>query len=69
MNVVKDVGFFVVADDSGKHRIWPAFATAPTGWRVVYGEATCVACLDFIDQTQWAAKGERTELESALGSP
>ena len=42
--------FFVLVNDEEQHSLWPAFADVPTGWRVVYGEATRAACLDYVDE-------------------
>ena len=41
--------FFVLVNDEEQHSLWPAFADVPAGWRVVYGEATRAACLDYVD--------------------
>lgn len=43
-------GFFVLVNDEEQRSLWPAFADAPAGWRVVYGEATRAACLDYVDE-------------------
>jgi glycopeptidolipid biosynthesis protein len=42
--------FFVLVNDEEQHSLWPSFADIPTGWSVVYGEASRQTCLDFIDQ-------------------
>ncbi|PRI16546.1 MbtH family protein [Mycobacterium shigaense] len=42
--------FFVLVNDEDQHSLWPVFASVPVGWRVVYGEADRVACLDYIEQ-------------------
>jgi uncharacterized protein YbdZ (MbtH family) len=41
--------FFVLVNDEEQHSLWPTFADIPDGWRVVYGEADRVACLDYIE--------------------
>jgi uncharacterized protein YbdZ (MbtH family) len=41
--------FFVLVNDEEQHSLWPVFADAPAGWRVVFGEASRAACLDFIE--------------------
>jgi uncharacterized protein YbdZ (MbtH family) len=38
--------FFVLINDEEQHSLWPTFADAPDGWRVVYGAATRAACPD-----------------------
>jgi uncharacterized protein YbdZ (MbtH family) len=45
-----DGNFFVLVNDEEQHSLWPSFADIPAGWRVVHGEASRQACLDFIDQ-------------------
>jgi MbtH protein len=42
--------FFVLVNDEDQQSLWPAFADVPAGWRVVYGEASREACLDYVDQ-------------------
>lgn len=42
--------FFVLVNDEDQHSLWPSFAEAPTGWRVVYGQADRAACLEYIDE-------------------
>jgi uncharacterized protein YbdZ (MbtH family) len=45
-----DGSFFVLINDEEQHSLWPIFADVPAGWRVVYGEADCVVCLDCVDE-------------------
>ena len=52
---IDDVSFFVLENQLRQQRIWPAFATAPAGWRVVFGEAECAACLEHMDQLPGAS--------------
>lgn len=42
--------FFVLINDEGQHSLWPAFADVPAGWRVVYGDASRAACLEYVEQ-------------------
>jgi glycopeptidolipid biosynthesis protein len=42
--------FFVLVNDEEQHSLWPTFAEVPPGWRVVYGEASRTACLDYVEQ-------------------
>lgn len=42
--------FFVLVNQEEQHSLWPAFVDIPSGWRVVYGEATRAACLDYVDE-------------------
>jgi len=42
--------FFVLVNDEEQHSLWPAYVDVPAGWRVVYGEATRAACLDYVDE-------------------
>ncbi|NLU65620.1 MbtH family protein [Rhodococcus sp. HNM0563] len=42
--------FFVVANDEGQHSLWPTFASVPSGWQVVFGEASHADCLDYVER-------------------
>lgn len=42
--------FFVLVNDEDQHSLWPVFADIPAGWRVVHGEASCAACLDYVEK-------------------
>jgi uncharacterized protein YbdZ (MbtH family) len=42
--------FFVLVNDEEQHSLWPAFSDVPPAWRVVFGEATRAACLDYVEQ-------------------
>lgn len=42
--------FFVLVNDEDQHSLWPVFAYIPAGWRVVHGEASRAACLDYVEK-------------------
>lgn len=42
--------FFVLVNDEDQHSMWPVFADIPAGWRVVHGEASRAACLDYVEK-------------------
>lgn len=42
--------FFVLVNDEDQHSLWPVFADIPVGWRVVHGEASRAACLDYVEK-------------------
>lgn len=42
--------FFVLVNDENQHSLWPVFADIPAGWRVVHGEASRAACLDYVEK-------------------
>lgn len=42
--------FFVLVNDEDQHSLWPVFADVPAGWRVVHGEASRAACLDYVEK-------------------
>jgi MbtH protein len=46
----EDGRYFALINDEGQHSLWPTFADIPEGWRVVHGEDTRKACLDYIDE-------------------
>lgn len=53
--------FFVLVNDEDQHSLWPVFADIPAGWRVVHGEASRAACLDYVEKnwTDLRPKGLR----------
>jgi uncharacterized protein YbdZ (MbtH family) len=44
-----DGSYLVLVNDENQHSLWPAFAEVPAGWKVVFGEASRQACLDYVD--------------------
>lgn len=42
--------FFVLVNDEDQYSLWPVFADIPAGWRVVHGEASRAACLDYVEK-------------------
>ncbi|MCE7082195.1 MbtH family protein [Streptomyces sp. ST2-7A] len=44
--------FLVLANEENQHSLWPSFAEVPAGWRVVLGEDTREACLEYVE-THW----------------
>ncbi len=55
--------FCVLVNDEEQHSLWPAFAEIPADWRVVYGEASRSACLDYVEQN-WADMRPRSLREA-----
>jgi MbtH protein len=41
--------FYVLVNDEEQHSLWPVYADVPAGWQVAFGDASRVACLDFIE--------------------
>lgn len=41
--------FVVLVNDEGQHSLWPSWADAPSGWRVVHGEATRAECITYVE--------------------
>ncbi|NKQ55822.1 MbtH family protein [Amycolatopsis sp. K13G38] len=41
--------FYALVNDEGQYSLWPTFAEVPAGWRVVFGEDSRQACLDYIE--------------------
>lgn len=41
--------FYALVNDEGQYSLWPTFAEVPAGWRVVLGEDSRQACLDYIE--------------------
>lgn len=42
--------FFVLVNDEEQHSLWPTFAEVPAGWRVVFGEESRPACVEYVEQ-------------------
>jgi uncharacterized protein YbdZ (MbtH family) len=45
--------YFVLTNAKNQHSIWPSFMDVPPGWKVLYGEANYVPCVEYID-THWS---------------
>ncbi|GIE98665.1 MbtH family protein [Paractinoplanes rishiriensis] len=46
-----DGRYLVLVNDEDQHSLWPTFVDVPAGWRVVYGEESRTACLDYVERT------------------
>jgi MbtH protein len=46
----EDGRYFALINDEGQHSLWPTFVDVPEGWRVVHGEDSRKACLDYIEE-------------------
>ena len=46
----EDGRFFVLVNDEEQHSLWPAFAEVPAGWRVVFGEESRAACVEYVEK-------------------
>lgn len=46
-----DIRFYVLVNDEEQHSLWPAFAEVPLGWRVVFGEDSRSACVEYVEQS------------------
>lgn len=55
--------FLVVVNGEEQHSLWPVFAEAPAGWRVVFGAATRAQCLEYVEQN-WTDMRPRTLREA-----
>lgn len=44
-----DGRFVVVVNDENQHSLWPVQIQVPDGWRVVFGEDSRTACLDYVE--------------------
>ncbi len=42
--------YLVLVNDSGQHSLWPSFTAVPKGWRIVHGEDSRQACLDYVNE-------------------
>ncbi|MEU7634227.1 MbtH family NRPS accessory protein [Nocardia sp. NPDC049220] len=48
----EDAEFYVLTNKEGQHSMWPTFAAAPDGWKVVFGAANRQSCLNYVE-THW----------------
>ncbi|MER6006245.1 MbtH family protein [Nonomuraea angiospora] len=62
-----DGSFTVLVNDEDQHSLWPAALDVPAGWRVVYGEDTRQACLDYIE-ANWTDLRPRSARREHLAS-
>lgn len=46
----EDGRFYVLVNDEEQHSLWPTFAEVPAGWRIVFGEDSRAACLEYVEQ-------------------
>ncbi|MFB7557212.1 MbtH family protein [Streptomyces brevispora] len=42
--------FLVLVNDEEQHSLWPSRRAVPAGWRLVHGEDSRQACLDYVTQ-------------------
>lgn len=42
--------FLVLVNAEEQHSLWPTFAEVPSGWNVVFGEASREACLGYVEE-------------------
>ena len=59
----EDGRFFVLVNDEDQHSLWPTFSEVPQGWRVVFGEDTRAACLEYVE-TNWTDMRPRSLREA-----
>jgi MbtH protein len=45
-----DGTFCVLVNDEEQHSLWPSHLDVPLGWRVVHGDDTRQACLDYVEE-------------------
>ncbi|BBY09478.1 protein mbtH [Mycobacterium marseillense] len=58
--------FVVLANDENQHSLWPTFADTPSGWRVVFGEASRADCLEYVEQN-WPDIRPKSLIEALAG--
>ncbi|MBY6414514.1 MbtH family protein [Rhodococcus sp. BP-252] len=74
----EDGRFFVLVNDEDQHSLWPTFSDVPQGWRVVFGEDSRAACLEYVEKN-WtdmrprslreAMEADAAARQSAEGKP
>ena len=45
----EDGRFYVLVNDEEQHSLWPTFADVPAGWRIVFGEESRAACVEYVE--------------------
>ena len=66
----EDGRFYVLVNDEDQHSLWPTFSEVPAGWRVVFGEDSRKACLEYVEAnwTDMRPKSLRERLAAGLGT-
>ena len=61
----EDGRFYVLINDEEQYSLWPTFAEVPQGWRVVFGEESRAACVEYVEQnwTDMRPKSLRDAME------
>ncbi|MFZ2529310.1 MAG: MbtH family protein [Rhodococcus sp. (in: high G+C Gram-positive bacteria)] len=62
----EDGRFYVLVNDEEQYSLWPTFAEVPQGWRVVFGEESRPACVEYVEQnwTDMRPKSLRDAMEA-----
>jgi len=62
----EDGRFYVLINDEEQYSLWPTFAEVPQGWRVVFGEESRAACVEYVGQnwTDMRPKSLRDAMEA-----
>ncbi|GAA3166851.1 hypothetical protein GCM10020255_052920 [Rhodococcus baikonurensis] len=62
----EDGRFYVLVNDEDQHSLWPTFSEVPAGWRVVFGEDSRKACLEYVEAnwTDMRPKSLREAMEA-----
>ncbi|EOM74466.1 MbtH family protein [Rhodococcus rhodnii] len=62
----EDGRFYVLVNDEEQYSLWPTFSEVPTGWRVVFGEDSRAACLEYVEKnwTDMRPKSLRDAMEA-----
>ncbi|UTT49201.1 MbtH family protein [Rhodococcus gordoniae] len=62
----EDGRFYVLINDEEQYSLWPTFAEVPQGWRVVFGEESRAACVEYVEQhwTDMRPKSLRDAMEA-----
>lgn len=47
----EDGTYLILVNAEHQHSLWPARIAVPAGWRVVFGEETRQACLDYVERS------------------
>jgi MbtH protein len=57
--------FVVLVNTLQQHSLWPVFKTVPQGWKSIFGPASRVHCLEYVE-THWTDIRPQTRTSLSL---
>ncbi|MEV4518514.1 MbtH family protein [Dactylosporangium sp. NPDC049525] len=47
----EDGNFIILANEGGRHSLWPASIPVPSGWSIAFGPRERATCLNYVSKT------------------